>query len=96
MKARFLLLCVLFSSPLVAEVVELRNDTTSARVMEARGVAAVVAVEVPAGAVVQVEVGALPLSFDLESAALGIVSGFAAIVPFLAVGFVRRMFQEAD
>lgn len=96
MKARLLFLCFLCSSPLVAEVVELRNDTPSARVMEARGVAAVVAVEVPAGAVVQVEVGALPLSFDLQTAALGIGAGFAAIVPFLAVGFIRRMFQEAD
>jgi hypothetical protein len=96
MKARFLLLCVLFSSPLVAEVVELRNDTPSARVMEARGVATVVAVEVPPGGVVAVEVGALPLSFDLQAAAVGIGAGFASIVPFLAVGFIRRMFQEAD
>lgn len=79
-----------------ADTVSLFNSTASDRVMIAQGATSAVAVDVPAGVTVEVEVGRLPLSFDFENALAAFGAGFFLVFPFGVWRAARGIFNDAD
>jgi len=93
---KLLLLLFLAWSFARADEITLRNDSATPRVMIAQGVEHSVAVDVPAGESVVVEVGRLPLSFDFENARNAFLAGFFLVFPFGVWRASRGIFNEAD
>ena len=92
--SKILLIFCALGTVAVAATVTLKNDTTSDASMEARGNASVVRGVVPASSEVTVEVG--QGIFELEDFAKGFGMGFLITAPFALVGFMRKVFREAE